>query len=263
MSKILLTGYRGFIGQNMLLSLLPEHDLVLYEWGEKHPSFEGIDWIIHLGAISSTTERDVNKILTQNVDYSIWLLDQAIKHNINFQWASSASVYGNSATKFCETSPPAPATPYAWSKYLFERHIQKLGKQSIRIQGFRYFNVYGPHEDHKTYQSSPHHAFTQQAINTGIIQVFEGSEQYCRDFVPVQNIIHTHKKFFNVVESGVWNIGTGSAISFMDVAMQIAEQYDAEIVTIPFPKHLLSNYQSYTCADLTKLNQTLSDAGLL
>jgi len=125
--------------------------------------------------------------------------------------------------------------------------------EQISVQGFRYFNVYGPHEDHKGSQASPYHQFTKQAQETGTIKIFKGSENFLRDFVPVETVVDVHKQFFNVKETGIWNVGTGKPKSFKSVAEEIAEKYNAEIVEIPFPEHLKDQYQEYTCADLTKL----------
>lgn len=261
--RILLTGHRGLIGSNMLKALAG-HDVRTFEWGEDTDKLStvDIDICIHIGAISSTTERDVDKIMRQNYDFSCQLLDRCMNTGTHFQYSSSASVYGLN-TEFREDSPVDPRTPYAWSKYMFERYAAKQQEfadhNSYRIQGFRYFNVYGPGEDHKGSQASPYHQFEKQARETGRIRVFENSEQYCRDFVPVATVVNIHQQFFNVKQSGIWNIGTGQVHSFQHVAEQVAKEYNCPIETIPMPEHLRNSYQSYTCADLTKLNAALND----
>jgi ADP-L-glycero-D-manno-heptose 6-epimerase len=106
-------------------------------------------------------------------------------------------------------------------------------------------------------QASPHSTFAKQAKETGIIRVFENSEKYFRDFVPVETVIDVHKKFLKIDESGTFNIGTGTPESFLDIANKIAKEYNAEIQIIPMPERLKSSYQQYTCADLTLLNKTL------
>ena len=251
--KILITGHKGFIGQNMANALSAEHELSFYEWGETPPEFAGLDWCIHLGAISSTNEKDVEKVMRQNHDFSCMVLMACQLNNVNLQYASSASVYGM-GPHFNEDASPSPQSPYAWSKYLFDRHVRSQRFDDIVVQGFRYFNVYGPHEDHKD-QPSPHHKFTKQAEETGIIKLFEGSENYKRDFVSVHEVIEIHKKFFNVQESGIWNVGTGKPQSFKQVADTIAEGLNARIEYIPMPDDLKAQYQKYTCADLTKLRK--------
>lgn len=253
--KILVTGSSGFIGKNMVNHLQKEHQIITYDIKDHttHPDIKGLDWIIHLGAISSTVETDIELVLKNNLDYSIWLLHEAIKYGVNFQWASSASVYGSECNHFIETAQPEPRSPYAWSKYLFERYINQMGIQDIIIQGFRYFNVYGPMEDHKGEQASPYHKFGEQVKLHGKIKVFKNSENFKRDFVPVETVIDFHKKFFNVTESGIWNIGTGIATSFLDVA----KSFGATIEYIDMPDNIKKNYQRYTLADMTKTNNTV------
>lgn len=252
--KILITGHRGFIGQNMLNELTNNHEVSTYEWGDPFPVLKGLDWVIHLGAISSTTETDVEQVMRQNYDFSKKLLSHCIFWKVNFQYASSASVYGLNR-EFKEDSPLSPQSPYAWSKYLFDRYVQLLKVEDILVQGFRYFNVYGPHEDHKRDQASPYHKFTQQAKETGVIKLFEGSENYLRDFVPVSTVIDVHKTFLGVKESGIWNVGTGAARSFQEVAEEIAKAYNARIEYIPMPENIKRQYQAYTQADVTKLRK--------
>jgi len=251
--KILLTGYKGFIGQNMLNALKHEHDLVLYNWGQPLPDFEGLDWCIHLGAISSTTETDVEKILKQNYDFTCMLLVACQMAKVNLQYASSASVYGQ-LEEFREDGPISPQSPYAWSKYLFDRVSAGQQYRDIVVQGFRYFNVYGPGEDHKGSQASPFYKFEKQAKETGVIRLFEGSENFHRDFIHVDKLIDIHKKFFTVKESGIWNVGTGKTQSFEQVAREIADKYEAVIEYIPMPENVKKQYQRYTCADTTRLS---------
>jgi ADP-L-glycero-D-manno-heptose 6-epimerase len=254
--KILITGYRGFIGQNMT-EYLAGHDLTFHEWGDTLPNVRGLDWVIHLGANSSTTEKNVELIMQQNYDFSCWLLNECWLWQVNFQYASSASVYGLTQN-FSENSPVSPQSPYAWSKYLFERYVCSRAWKGIYIQGFRYFNVYGPREDHKGDQASPYHKFKKQAQETGVIKLFENSDQYLRDFVPVETVVDVHKKFFNVKESGIWNVGTGQPRSFQAVAEDIAKEYNAVIEYIPMPDNVKGQYQTYTCADTAKLKKHYS-----
>ena len=252
--KILLTGYRGFIGSHMFRALEEHgHHVSTYDWGDILPSVMEQDWVIHMGAISSTTERDIEKVMAQNYDFTTQLYEACHTFGINFQYSSSASIYGLVST-FREDAEPDPRTPYAWSKYLTERYIQRH-PMGARAQMFRYFNVYGPEgEEHKGNQASPYAQFKRQAETTGQIRVFEGSDKFLRDFVPVSKIVETHLKFLNVKESGVWNVGTGTPRSFMDVA----QEFKVPITTIPMPDILKDSYQKYTCADMTKYNTTLS-----
>jgi ADP-L-glycero-D-manno-heptose 6-epimerase len=245
-----------------MLNALRGHEVTTFEWGDTLPSIEGYNWVIHMGANSSTTERNIEKIMYQNVDFSIWLLNQCIKHGVDLQYSSSASVYGMRKENFREDQPADPRNPYAWTKYLFERHVSNLKLKllkGIRIQGFRYFNVYGSNEDHKEGQASPYHTFAKQYRETGKIKLFENSENYLRDFVPVEKVCQTHIDFFDVKESGVWNVGTGTPKSFLDVALSIAPVEAIEY--IPMPDKLRDSYQTYTCADMSKTLESLQHKG--
>lgn len=252
--KILLTGHKGFIGSHMLTALENAgHSVDTYEWGDNQlPSVMEQDWVIHIGGISATTEKDIEKVLTRNLDFSIQLYDACKMYGVNLQYSSSASVYGLNR-EFTEESPLDPRTPYAWSKYLFERHVRKHSSGSI-VQGFRYFNVYGSGEGHKGGQASPQTQFTKQAKETGKIKVFHNSDKYHRDFIPVESVIQYHLKFLECKASGVFNIGTGETKSFLDVASDIASKHNAEIVEIPMPDNLKNSYQEYTCADMSRVN---------
>lgn len=259
--NILVTGHRGFIAGHMIRALAG-HNVTTYEWGDPDYDLHGVDWVVHMGAISSTVERDVDKVMTQNYDFSCRLLENCLSQGINFQYSSSASVYGT-ISSFSEDAPLSPSNPYAWSKYMFERYATRLQSVAAQhgsvIHGFRYFNVYGPEgEEHKGTQASPYMQFKKQAQENNEIRVFENSDKYMRDFIHVSEIVDTHKKFFNVKESGVWNLGTGRTKSFMEVA----KTFKVKITEIPMPDILHASYQKYTCADTTKLHNTLSKYGL-
>jgi ADP-L-glycero-D-manno-heptose 6-epimerase len=258
--KLLITGYKGFIGSVALEVMQDRCDVVTYEWGEDFPDISDCSHAWHFGAISSTAEQDVERVMHQNYDFSLFLLTECNNYGINLQYSSSASIYGL-GTNFSEDAPPDPRTPYAWSKYLFDREVQTYldqGVLNITVQGFRYFNVYGYHgESHKD-QPSPFYRFREQARQEGVIQVFDGSEDFKRDFIHVDDVIDYHLKFLNIPESGIWNIGSGKATSFLDIAESVARKEHAKIETIPMPQHTKRSYQEYTCADLTKLGNTLA-----
>ena len=260
--KILITGHQGFIGQNMMEALSSEHEVDGLEWNDALPNLLGYDWVIHLGAITSTTEHDVEKVMEYNYDFSRYLLIECEKAGVNLQYASSASVYGT-YREFKEDSLKFPKSPYAWSKYLFDRFFEKFAEQGrwnkIKVQGFRYFNVYGPYEDHKGEQASPFHKFTTQAKETGVIKLFEGSDRFFRDFIHVNDVVDIHKKFLKINKSGIFNVGTGKPRSFEDVAKEIAAQHNATIEYVPMLDNLKNQYQEFTCADLTHLEDTLND----
>jgi ADP-L-glycero-D-manno-heptose 6-epimerase len=253
--RILVTGSKGFIAKHMIRALeLNDHVVDGIDWGDGFPVVQSYDWVIHMGAISSTAEMNIEKIMLQNYKYSCQLLDECIRWDVNFQFSSSASVYGLKQ-EFAENSPVDPRTPYAWTKYMFEEYCNMQIKKRVSnfIQRFRYFNVYGDGEEHKGSQASPYCQFKLQKQKYGKIKLFENSDKYKRDFVPVETIVDTHMKFFKVYESGLWNVGTGEVKSFMDVAREI----DAPMEFIPMPEILKNSYQQYTCADLTKLKSTM------
>lgn len=255
--QLLVTGYKGFIGSHMV-NMLKQHNHIVttYEWGEDDYSLDGIDWVIHIGAVSSTTESDIEKIMLQNYDFSVRLLERCIHKKVNLQYSSSASIYGLKK-EFKEDSPVDPRTPYAWSKYMFERYVKHKELEIVDrciVQGFRYFNVYGSNEEHKGSQASPFTQFRLQAEKHGVIKVFENSEKYHRDFIPVEQVCKIHMDFLKINKNGIFNIGTGKTMSFLD----IAKTFNVPIEEIPMPQSLKHSYQEYTCADMTKTQTTLT-----
>jgi ADP-L-glycero-D-manno-heptose 6-epimerase len=259
--KLLITGSKGFIAQNLIENLSPTYEIDTFDISDEYIRPEQLnvkkyDCVLHIGAISSTTETDVQKVMDLNVSWPIELFEECINHNTKFQWSSSASVYGKTIS-YRETQKPNPQNLYARSKTLLENYIS-MRDAPIVWQGFRYFNVYGKGEDHKGTQASPHAQFTKQAKETGIIKIFEGSDSFFRDFVPVETVCDYHKKFLTKNVSGIFNIGTGTAKSFLQVAEEIALQHNAKIETIQFPANLINHYQTYTCADMSFTDSLIS-----
>jgi ADP-L-glycero-D-manno-heptose 6-epimerase len=252
--KILVTGYKGFIGQNMVQYLHDNTDWEIdtYEWGETYHGVFGYDWVIHLGAISSTTERDIEKVLKQNTDFTKLLIRDCKTFGVNLQFASSASLYGLNS-EFNEESKLDPITPYAWSKYLSERRVREHTGGNI-LHCFRYFNVYGDHEEHKGTQASPVTQFKKQLQDQGFINLFHGSSQYFRDFICVTDVCRIHVEFIkSVKKSGIYNVGTGNVYSFEQVADLISTDHQY----IAIPENLKRSYQTYTKADISKLESVL------
>lgn len=258
MKKILITGSLGFIGQNMVNEFKNDYDITTFDTKvhTDYGSLDGYTHVIHLGGISNTAEKDIDKILKNNYEFSVRLLEECSLKGINLQFASSASVYGN-GDEFKETSKVNPLSPYAWSKYLFERYYDNYKHSYLKdfnVQIFRYFNVYGPHEDHKGNQSSPFHKFKQDLEKNGFVVLFKGSEYIKRDFINVKTVIDIHRRFLDIQESGIWNVGTGNAYSFEDVAFSIGATRSS-IKYIDMPDNLKSQYQYFTKADTTKLKR--------
>jgi len=147
--RILVTGHQGFIGKNLCSYLQHKgHQVEGFEWQiNKVPDPAPYDRVIHLGAISSTTERDVEKILMQNLEFSQRLLQLCNDNGTTFMYASSASVYGDVQTyknikAIKETDPIYPMNAYAWSKYLFDKLVMEIPEYMCNVQGFRIFNAY-------------------------------------------------------------------------------------------------------------------------
>ena len=165
--NILVTGHKGFIGSNIFNQLSKTHAVEGYEYYEGWPleDVAKYDWVVHCGAISSTTEKDVEKVMRQNYDFTVNLLKNCEKASTNIQISSTANLYGNvnGYIPLNESAEVLPVSPYAWSKYLLDRYVSS-NKFNILVQTFRYFNVYGTGEDNKGDQASPVHKFTQQAI---------------------------------------------------------------------------------------------------
>jgi ADP-L-glycero-D-manno-heptose 6-epimerase len=241
---ILITGHRGFIGRNMMQAF---PDARGYEWGDGKVDLTGISRVIHLGAITDTQCTDWKRLAEQNVNFTKELLHECALCRIPIQIASTAAVYGTGSI-FREDAAVFPENDYAISKRIIE--LYALDRDwPMPVQLFRYFNVHGPHENNKS-QPSPHTRFRRQAAALGRIEVFEGSEDIKRDFLPVEEVIRIHRRFFDLPLTGVYNLGTGKATSFMDVARDVAQETGAEIVEVPMPD--LKGYQRYTCADMTK-----------
>jgi ADP-L-glycero-D-manno-heptose 6-epimerase len=220
--------------------------------------FSDYDLIIHLGANSSTTENGVEKVLKQNFDFSLYLLNYCQKHKIPLHYASSASVYGNT-THFQEEGSCSPKSPYAWSKYMFDRIVQKYGNTfSTPVIGFRYFNVYGfMGEEHKGEQSSVVYKWYKSLIRNAPILSFDGYDDCKRDFVYIKDICKVHEKMLDVNYTGIVNVGSGTARSFSDVISKFEERFPVQRDLIDIPDNIKQHYQKYTCSDNTTLNSLI------
>ena len=248
---IILTGYKGFIGRNFHERLKELDDVVItvdsdtiewlvYEFSE----WDKVDLVIHQGALSSTIEKDLNKIHHYNVDLTVKLFEKCIRHQIPVKYASYASVYGNSSNRDIN-----PLNYYAISKVQIDYWVQDHIDEFPLIQGFRYFNVYGDGEGDKGDQASPVSKFTKQVKETGEIKLFTGSKNFYRDFVCVDDLVEIVLN--NKKESGIYDLGTSKPVSFWHVADCVKKKYNGEIEYIPFPDHLKGKYQDYTCAKPT------------
>ena len=241
---IILTGSQGFIGQNFLKTLkepvLQVEQQNCFEFLQSFENWNEVSLILHQGAISSTTERDINKLHHYNVEFTLLLFQKAIEYQIPVKFASSASVYGNTQGEI------NPLNYYAITKLQVDYFIQDNLDKFSSIQSFRYYNVYGNQEDHKGDQASPISKFTKQVRETGKLKLFTGSHEFLRDFVCVNDIVNV--VLDNDKPSGIYDLGTSNPISFQEVAELVIQKEGGEIEYIPFPDHLRDKYQTYTCA---------------
>ena len=261
----IITGAQGFIGKHLARSLESpvrcdtEPGFGVWPPDELDLHFNHASIIYHLGAISSTTETNLNLIAENNIKFSCLLLEECIKRNIPFVYASSASVYGLGTQGFQENALSTPLNYYAISKSSFDDFVkQKIDDHpESKIIGLRYFNVYGTGEEHKADMASPVHKFIKQAKEEGKIRIFQGSEVYLRDFIHVSDVVNITKSAADM-PSGIYNVGTGTPRSFLDVAKIVSSLTKAKIEEIPFPAHLKGKYQEYTCSDNKKINNASS-----
>lgn len=226
--------------------------------------------IYHQGACSDTMETDGRYMMKNNFEYSKHLFHYAAEHSVPFIYASSASVYGGGTVFKEETKYEQALNAYAYSKLLFDRYVRKH-KTDSQVVGLRYFNVYGRGESHKGRMASVAYHFFNQFLDNGYVKLFEASDGYAdgeqlRDFVWVKDVIDVNLHFLEHPDThGIFNVGTGRAQSFNDVATATLNAMTGEKKTtkqwadekiiqyIPFPEALIGKYQAFTKADLTEL----------
>jgi len=290
---IVVTGAAGFIGSNIVKALnqrghsdvLAVDDLSdgkkmfnladceIMDYVDKDQfinaisegDFDGkIDVIFHEGACSATTEWDGRFMMENNFEYSKKLLHYCLKNKTQFIYASSASVYGGSREFVESHEVEKPLNVYAYSKFLFDQYVRRIGNTASQVAGLRYFNVYGPREQHKGGMASVAFHFNNQINETGICRLFEGHDGYenggqQRDFIFVDDTVKVNLWLWdNPGISDIFNCGTGRCQSFNDVANAVINYHQkGQIEYIPFPDALKGAYQSYTQADISKLR----DAG--
>ncbi|NWN92703.1 ADP-glyceromanno-heptose 6-epimerase [Marinobacter adhaerens] len=222
---------------------------------------EGIRAVFHEGACSDTTEWDGKFMMENNYTYSKVLLHWCLEHKVPFLYASSAAVYGAS-NEFRETFDcEKPLNVYGYSKWQFDQYVRRLLPEiNSQVVGFRYFNVYGPREQHKGKMASVAYHLHNQIGAGENPKLFEGWEGYPdggqqRDFVYVDDVCKVNLWFFdNPEKSGIFNLGTGRAQSFLDVAHAVIAHHDkGQVEFIPFPDELKGRYQSFTQASIEQL----------
>jgi ADP-L-glycero-D-manno-heptose 6-epimerase len=288
---IIVTGGAGFIGSNLVKALneLGRTDIVVVDDLTDGTKFVNIadceiadyldkdafldsldsggllsgrtDIVFHQGACSSTTEWNGRLMMPANYDYSKRLLHACLDNGIPLVYASSASVYGAGHIFKEERQYEKPLNLYAYSKFLFDQYVRaRLPEAKSQIVGLRYFNVYGPREQHKAGMASVAYHFYRQLRNGEDIKLFEGSDGYGpgeqrRDFVYVDDVVDVNLWFMrNNHVSGIFNAGTGRSQTFNDVANAVKTHCgNGNVEYIPFPDKLRGRYQSFTQADIALL----------
>jgi ADP-L-glycero-D-manno-heptose 6-epimerase len=239
---------------------------------------DAVDVVFHQGACSDTMETDGRYMMENNYRYSMDLLDFCLEEEVPLIYASSAAVYGAS-TEFREDPKfESPLNVYGYSKLLFDRAVRtRLADAESQVAGFRYFNVYGAREAHKARMASVAWHFFNQYRAQRRVRPFEGSDGYAageqrRDFVSVEDIVKVNLHFLDhPALSGIFNVGTGRAQSFNDVAvavintcrraegqgpLELAQMREQGMIEYsPFPEALKGKYQSFTQADVGALRR--------
>jgi ADP-L-glycero-D-manno-heptose 6-epimerase len=250
--------------------------LGMVESGELDGSIEAV---LHEGACSDTMETDGRYMMANNYRYSLALLDFCMEQEIPLLYASSAAVYGGGSVFSEQRGHEAPLNVYGYSKFLFDQIVRRrlgvdFSRADSQVAGFRYFNVYGPRESHKARMASvAFHHFNQYRAD-GKVKLFAGCDGYGdgeqrRDFVYVGDVVKVNMAFLESRQSGIFNLGTGRAQSFNELAtatvnacralegkpaLPLAELVAAGAIEyIAFPEALKGKYQSFTQADLTNL----------
>lgn len=223
------------------------------------------DHILHLGACSATTERDADYLMRNNYEFTKQLCQWSLATQARFVYASSAATYGDGAHGMDDQMPDIhalrPLNMYGYSKHLFDLHARREGWLP-HLVGLKYFNVYGPNEDHKADMRSLVHKACGQILATGKVQLFKSHRpdykdgEQMRDFLYVKDAIRMTLHLAETPSAGgLFNLGSGQAHTWIELATAIftALGKAPNIEFIDMPEHLQSKYQYYTCADITKL----------
>lgn len=291
---IAVTGGAGFIGSNLVRGLnrdgyqrilvvddlsdggkfrnlagLDIHDYMdraefmarVSDAGSRNSLARELKVVFHQGACADTMELNGAYMLRNNFSYSRDLLDFCAANSIPFIYASSASVYGSGDRFSEERSCECPINVYGYSKMLFDHHVRnRLGTVPSQVAGLRYFNVYGPNEEHKGAMASVAFQLNRQLKNSGVVRLFRGSGGYGdgeqrRDFVFVDDVVKVNLwMMHHPGASGVFNVGTGASRTFNELARQIIKWHGrGSIEYIDMPEGLADRYQNFTQADLGSL----------
>jgi len=292
-SRVVVTGAAGFIGRNMVAELNARgvDDLLLVDslgsdekWRNlvglryddildaqqflarvEADALPGIDAIIHLGACSATTERDAGFLLRNNYQYTQTLCEWSVRHGARFIYASSAATYGDGSKGYdddpAKLEQLEPLNMYGYSKHMFDLWAQRHGLLD-RIVGMKYFNVYGPNEDHKGDMRSVVEKSYGQIKSVGMVKLFKSYKpeyadgEQLRDFIFVKDAVAMTLYFLeNRGVSGIFNCGTGQARSWKALATAVftAMNIPPRIEFIEMPETLKGKYQYFTQAEMKRM----------
>ena len=251
--------WKNLRGRRFLDIISPDSLVVTLELGTP------IEAILHMGAITDTSEPDADALYQRNTVATRHLAQWALASGTRLVYASSASVYGDGALGFSDddslTPDLLPLNPYAFSKWLFDGEAIRE-RWTDKIAGLRFFNVFGPNEYHKGRMASVVWHATRQIQETGHIELFQSHKdgyadgEQRRDFIYVKDVCDIVLWFLDHPEvGGIYNVGTGRARSFNDLAAAIfaALGHSPDIAYVPTPENIRHSYQYFTEADLTKL----------
>lgn len=246
--------YEDFINKDVFINLLIEEKLYFKP-----------DAIIHMGANSSTTEKDADHLLSNNYEYTKKLALYCLKHHIRFIYASSAATFGDGSLGFNDDvegiNNLRPLNMYGYSKQLFDLWAKRHGAIN-KIVGIKYFNVYGPNEYHKADMRSVVHKAFEQVRDAGKVNLFKsGNPKYkdgeqLRDFVYVKDAVDMTLHFLEHKDkNGIYNVGSGKARTWVDLVTALfnAMNKPVKINFIDLPDHLKDKYQYFTQAELNKI----------
>jgi len=298
--KFIVTGAAGFIGSNLVAALNErgESDILavdelgtdekwknlvgleLTDYWEKddflfalrNDTLGKVDTVFHLGANSSTTEKNASYLVENNYRFTRELCEWCLHHEVRFIYASSAATYGDGSLGYSDSDDVTPTLKplnmYGWSKQMFD--LWALRHELFdRIAGLKYFNVYGPREDHKGDMRSVVNKAYHQILEAGEVKLFKSYRpeykdgEQIRDFVFVKDAVAA-TLFFNDHQNanGLFNCGTGKARTWNDLVKAVfsAMCRPPKIAYIDMPETLREKYQYRTEADVTKLREASYEA---